>query len=50
MGFPKVYEKTVIYKYPVLVISEPRANSGAGKEVGRVGQHFLVLKHDTGFG
>lgn len=50
MGFPTVYETTVIYKYQVLVISEPRTNSGAGQEVGRVGQHFLVLKHDTGFG
>ena len=50
MGFPTLYEATIINKYPVYVIPELRTNCWAGQEAGRVVQHFLVLKDDTSFG
>ena len=50
MDFCTLYEATIIIKHPVYVISELRTNCWAGQEAGRVGQHFLVLKHDTSFG
>ena len=45
MGFPTVYETTILSKHPVFVIFGPKTKFWAGQEVKGAGKKMLVLKH-----
>ena len=44
MGFPTVYDTTILNEHPFLVTFGPETNFWMGHEVGRVGQNCFVYK------
>ena len=44
MGFPTVYDTTILNEHPLLVHFGLRTNFWAGEEVGGKGQKFFGLK------